>query len=110
MKSNVLAAAGIAATVSACATPPDKIKPIDLPNNAYMSRSCGEIAGEKATLQARVKGLSEHQATAAKNDAWGVFMLGVPVYSMTGGDRGKDLAVAKGQLGAADRALKQKGC
>ena len=52
----------------------------------------------------------EQQTITAGNDAFGVFMIGVPIGKMSGGDRAPDIAQYKGQLIAIGSAMVAKGC
>lgn len=74
----------LAAALSACATHPDKIKPA-----AYSGATCTDADRQ------RLASLSEEQKRTAKNDAVGVFLIGLPVGSMGGKDHGKEIARLK---------------
>lgn len=78
-------AAAIALFVSGCATDPDRIKPV-----AY--------AGDKCTAadRARLAELSAEQKRAASSDAMGVFLIGLPVGSMSGKNHQAEIARLKG--------------
>ena len=54
--------------------------------------------------------LSADQKKAASGDAWGVFLLGLPLSSMSGADKETEIAIAKGRLDAIDRQQTAKGC
>ncbi len=55
-------------------------------------------------------GGSHVESNAATNDALGVFLIGLPVSSMSGGDKEAAISVAKGQLQEIDRVQQVKGC
>jgi hypothetical protein len=78
-------AAAIAIFVSGCATHPDKIKPA-----AYSGKPC------TTADRTRLASLTEDQKRAAKNDALGVFLIGLPVGSMNGQDHKAEIAKLKG--------------
>lgn len=96
--------------VTACAKGPDAIAPAAIPLAAYTGSSCAalrnDLAAEKATLSA----LEDAQRSAQTGDAVGVFLLGVPLASATGGDKAGDLAVSKGKVQSMELAMKSKGC
>ena len=71
------------ATLASCATPPGRIQPA-----AYAS-DCPANAKE------RLAELSQVQQSAATNDALGVFLIGLPVGSMGGGDHEVEIARLK---------------
>lgn len=76
---------GIAASLAACATPPGRIKAVENPG------AC--TAEDKARLQA----LTAQQNKTANNDALGVFLIGLPLGSMSGGDAETEIALLKGR-------------
>ena len=54
--------------------------------------------------------LSAAQQSAATQDTVGVLLLGVPIASMSGGDKEAQLASEKGKLQAIDRQTVSKSC
>ncbi len=54
--------------------------------------------------------VSKAQNDAATGDAFGVFLIGVPMSSTFGGDKEGQVAVNKGKVQAIENALKAKGC
>lgn len=90
MKSIMLLSALCAiASLSACATPPDRIDPIKTASAA----PCTE--GDRKYLSYLV----EEQAKMAREDAIGVFLIGIPVGTMGQGDHSKEIAGLKGRCG-----------
>ncbi|NGO50476.1 hypothetical protein [Allomesorhizobium camelthorni] len=74
--------------VSACATPPNRIKPI------------ANAAPCTSQDRTRLAEISKVQAATATNDAVGVFLVGLPVGSMVGGaDHKQEIALLKGRCG-----------
>ncbi|WP_133123853.1 hypothetical protein [Phyllobacterium zundukense] len=71
------------ALLAGCATPPGRIQPL-----AYASNCPPNAAQQLAAL-------STVQQSAATNDALGVFLIGLPVSSMAGGDHGAEIARLK---------------
>ncbi|TGQ80666.1 hypothetical protein EN850_14255 [Mesorhizobium sp. M8A.F.Ca.ET.207.01.1.1] len=87
MKRTVLTVSILAAPTG-CATPPEKIAGI--PN----SRPCTQADRERLAVT------SNQQSKASTGDALGVFLIGVPVASMSGGDHEAEIAILKGRCGA----------
>ncbi|TIN27422.1 MAG: hypothetical protein E5Y31_13080 [Mesorhizobium sp.] len=77
----------VLASLAACATPPDKISGI--PN----SGPCTQADRERLAI------VSNQQNKASTGDALGVFLIGVPVASMSGGDHEAEIAILKGRCG-----------
>ncbi|BCM19224.1 hypothetical protein [Mesorhizobium sp. J8] len=73
--------------IAGCATPPDKIAGV--PNAGPCTQADKE----------RLATLTNQQNKAANGDALGVFLIGVPVASMSGGDHETEIAVLKGRCG-----------
>ncbi|AZO44346.1 hypothetical protein EJ076_26225 [Mesorhizobium sp. M7D.F.Ca.US.005.01.1.1] len=77
----------VLAGLAGCATPPDKISGI--PN----SGPCTQADRQRLAV------ISNQQNKAATGDALGVFLIGVPVASMSGGDHEAEIAILKGRCG-----------
>ncbi|RWC25946.1 MAG: hypothetical protein EOS70_32575 [Mesorhizobium sp.] len=75
------------AGLAGCATPPDKIAGV--PN----AGPCTQADRERLAL------LTNQQNKAATGDALGVFLIGVPVSSLSGGDHETEIAILKGRCG-----------
>lgn len=83
-----IAIAGImAATLAGCATPPDRIAGV--PNQGQ----CTAADRERLAI------LYSRQEKAARNDALGVFLIGLPMASMGGADHETEIAILKGRCG-----------
>ncbi|MBZ0163384.1 MAG: hypothetical protein K8H74_11800 [Notoacmeibacter sp.] len=107
----IIVASGIALVVmSGCATPPDRIAAIDLPTSVYANETCAGLAAERSTTTAKLAVLEKKQNKAVMDDAAGVFLIGLPVSSMTGGDQEVQIAAEKGKLQAIDRSIAEKQC
>ena len=96
--------------VTACAKRPDAIVPVDIPMAAYSGEACPQLARELVSEQGKLASLSKQQNNAANGDAFGVFLIGVPASSLTGGDKEGDVSVSKGKVLAIQNAMKAKGC
>lgn len=109
MKKIILTAA-ILAAASSCAKRPDAIVPVDIPMAAYGNQDCQQLAQELIKEQQNLAAVSKAQNDAATGDAFGVFLIGVPMSSTFGGDKEGQVAVNKGKVQAIENALKSKGC
>lgn len=75
-------------TLAGCATPPERIAGV--PN----AGPCTTSDKQRLAL------LSNQQSKAATGDALGVFLIGVPVSSLSGNDHEAEIAILKGRCGA----------
>lgn len=94
-----------ALALSACAPGPNAVAPASMPANTYSDLTCQQAKAEHAKLTNEVAALSQKQKNAAAGDAIGVFLIAVPVSSLTGNDVQGELATAKGKLLAAEARL-----
>ncbi len=76
-------ALGLLATAAACAKPPGRIQPL-----AYAT-NCPVNAAQQLEV------LSKAQQSAANTDALGVFLIGLPLGSMSGSDNETEIARLK---------------
>lgn len=100
----------VALALTACAKRPDAIVPADIPMQAYTAYDCNSLAIELAKEKAALSSVSKKQHDAATGDAFGVFLLGVPMSSTFGGDQEGNVAVAKGKVQAIESAMISKKC
>ncbi len=103
-------AAALAATLAACAKRPDAIAPVATTMAAYASLSCAELARAEEGEAKALAVLSDQQNSAATGDAVGVFLIGVPVSTVAGGDKAGEIAASKGRLEAMRQAATAKRC
>lgn len=103
MKKIILVSA-LAFTVSACAKGPDSIAPVSM-NGAYDGISCSAANKMLTEERARYNALASKQKGAVAGDAIGVFLIGVPVSSLTGGDAEGQIAESKGKIIALETRL-----
>lgn len=96
--------------LAACAKRPDAIVPTEIPMAAYSNLDCVGLTRELATEQGKLAALSKQQNNAANGDAFGVFLVGVPMSSLTGGDKEGDISVQKGKVISIQSTMKAKGC
>lgn len=97
-------------TLTACAKQPDQIAAVEVGTDSYTRYSCSQLRNEKTKISQELENLSAKQKSAASGDAWGVFLLGLPVSSMSGNDQEALIAIAKGKVQAIDRQMVAKGC
>ncbi|RYD84803.1 MAG: hypothetical protein EOP84_04455 [Verrucomicrobiaceae bacterium] len=94
----------LALALAACAQSPDAIAPIPM-IGAYDNVSCSKanalLSQERKTLTA----LSAAQKDAVSGDAIGVFLIGVPVSSLSGDDKEGAIAASKGKVLALEARL-----
>lgn len=100
----------IATAVAGCAKNPDAIAPIAMPANAYSGLSCEQLAAEHRRSSEALEAVSKQQTQAATGDAVGVFLIGVPVSSLSGGDKEGLVAQHKGELVAIEGAMRSQHC
>lgn len=96
--------------VSACAKQPDQIAAAEIGTGGYERFNCRQLATQKTEITQKLANLSASQKNVANGDAWGVFLLGLPISSMSGNDKETAIAVAKGHVQAIERMQEQKSC
>lgn len=100
----------ITLVISSCAKRPDAIAPTAIPSAAYSNLTCSELAAELNKEAATLATLSAEQNQAASNDAFGVFLIGVPLGSVSGNDKEGLIAVSKGKVQAIEATRLSKRC
>ena len=101
----LIAAASL--TLAACAQSPDSIAPVSMPGGMYDSYSCHAAHAEHTRVAASLAALESQQRAAVAGDAVGVFLIGVPMSSITGGNKAGLIAAEKGKVLALDARLKR---
>jgi hypothetical protein len=94
-----------AIAVSGCAKRPDAIAPVTAPAGAYQNLSCTQSQQERMRLGQSLAALEVQQNNTATGDAIGVFLIGLPLGSVGGGDVEGQIAAQKGQVQALDMRL-----
>lgn len=84
--------------------------PADIPIAAYAPQDCRSLSIDLSKEKASLAALSKKQHDAATGDAFGVFLIGVPMSSTFGGDNEGNVAVAKGKAQAIESAMTSKQC
>jgi hypothetical protein len=91
------AALALLASLSACAASPESIPAATIPPSIYAGYSCDRLLGLQQRIEAALQTAMLQQKSASINDAWGVFLIGLPTASMGGGDIAPQVASLKGQ-------------
>ncbi|MDU8913359.1 hypothetical protein [Aestuariicoccus sp. MJ-SS9] len=99
--------------LSACATPPEKIKPNELSPLTYSKYSCSTLRLHAIRVDNSLNLASGRQRDAAKKDAFrtatAFFIFWPAAFLIDGGDDNK-IATLKGQANALLEAAERKGC
>lgn len=95
------------ATLAACASAPESIAPVPM-FGAFDNMGCQTAADELAATRATLAAAEQAQRDTVGADALGVFLLGLPLGSLSGGDREAQIAVERGRVLALDARL--RGC
>ena len=103
-------ALGAIVAASGCAKNPDAITPMTMPVNAYSGLTCDQLNEEHRRSSASLMAAEAQQRQAVTGDAVGVFLVGVPMSSLTGGDKEGVVAQHKGEIIAIDSQLRSKRC
>lgn len=93
-----------AAALAACAQSPDAIAPVSM-GNAFDGVSCATAQSMLTTTNQQLAVLSAQQQSAVTGDTLGVFLIGVPVSSLSGGDKAGLIAAEKGKKLALENRL-----
>lgn len=90
--------------IAACAKSPDAIAPVSM-GNAFAGVSCAQAAADLNAERTTLAALEGKQRGAVAGDAVGVFLIGVPVSSLTGGNVEGQIAASKGKVLALSARL-----
>ncbi|MBV7377290.1 hypothetical protein [Maritimibacter dapengensis] len=110
MTKTIIGMAVIGTFLVSCAKAPENIAAADIGTNAYRGYSCSQLTQTKVKYRQALANLSAQQQDAAAGDAFGVFLLGLPLASMSGSDKETQIAVTKGHLQAIELEEARKGC
>lgn len=97
--------AGLCLTMSACASRASSIAPVSVSATEYASLTCDETRYELSEARTRENALTRRQNNAATTDAATVFLVLLPLGSVFGADVSGELAQAKGEVSALERAV-----
>lgn len=104
MKTITILTAALGLGLAACAKSPDAIPPVSMAG-AYDSVSCDYARQALMTERQNLASLTSAQNSAVAGDAVGVLLIGVPVSSLTGGDKSGDIGATKGKILALESRL-----
>ncbi len=93
--------------LAACAQSAASIAPVAM-GDAYRGTSCATASAMLNTERQTLATLSKAQEGAVAGDAIGVFLIGVPVSSLSGADNEGAIAASKGKVLALEARL--SGC
>lgn len=109
MKKIYLIGVALALALSGCAKKPENIAAVSVGDGVYANLSCKNISANLVKYKQNLENLSAEQRSAASGDAWGVFLLGLPVSSMGGADKEASISVTKGHIQQLE-AEQQRRC
>ena len=99
-----------AVSLSACAKSPEQISAVEIADTTYANANCKALVKQEIQQTQLLHALSADQRKAQDGDALGVFLLGLPLSSMSGADKETEIAVAKGRVNAIRRQQAAKSC
>lgn len=98
------------AMLAGCAAKPETIAPAYVSTIPYETWTCEQLASETQHIETAMSGAYAQQNQARTNDAVGVFFIGLPVSTMSGGNVAPQIANLKGQQEAVRQTMQRKGC
>ena len=99
-----------AAFVTGCAKAPNSIAPSYVSEVPYQSYTCKQLGEELQRLEAAYTTTAKAQEDARTGDAWGVFLIGLPTSSLSGGNVAAEVASLKGQMVAVQKSIITRNC
>jgi len=106
----MIAAVVVAASLGGCAASPESIQAATIPPAIYDGYSCNRLLNLQQRIEASLQTAMLRQKSASINDAWGVFLIGLPTASMSGGDIAPQVASLKGQRATVGGLISAQGC
>lgn len=97
-------------SVSACAKPPSSIVAAYVSDVGYKSMTCSQLSAELTRVNAQLPPLEQQQQNAATGDAVGVFLVGIPVSSLGGGDVEGQISRLRGERQTMETTMISKSC
>lgn len=92
------------ALVAACAQSPDAIARVSM-GNAFSAISCNQARSKLVQERQTLAALESKQRSAITGDAVGVFLIGVPVSSLSGNDVAGSIGASNGKAIALENRL-----
>ncbi len=99
----------LVAGLSSCAKRPESIVASHVSFERYSDKNCIELNTIMSDTREQLNHVSELQNSKATGDAWGVFLVLVPVSQMTGDYEGQ-VAQLKGEVNAIETAQIKNKC
>lgn len=96
--------------MSGCAAAPASIAPMQISESKYSNFDCAQLSLEQDKLTTQLTMYSMAQEQTKANDALGVFMLGLPLGSMSGGNKAPEISMLKGEINAIHKIGLGKDC
>lgn len=109
MKHRYVAAAALL-VLAGCAKPPSAIAPSYVSDVGFKALECNELSHELARINQQLPPLEQQQKNASTGDAVGVFLVGIPVSSLGGGDVEGQIARLRGERQTIENVMRSKGC
>lgn len=94
--------------IAACAASPGSIAPVSM-GNAFATYDCRAAAADLAAERQNLATLEGAQRAAVAGDAIGVFLIGVPASSLTGGNKAGEIGASKGKVLALEARVASCG-
>lgn len=104
MNKFIVASVACILALAGCAKLPDAIAPVSM-TGAYDNVSCSKAQAMLTQEQTNLAALSVQQKNAATGDAVGVFLVLIPVSTMTGSNKEGEIAASKGKVNALTARL-----
>ncbi len=108
MLARTVTAVGLLVFVAACAKGPDSIPPVAM-YNAFVAVPCADARAQLMQERQTLAALEGKQRSAVAGDAVGVFLIGVPVSSLTGNDVSGQIGASKGKVLALESRMMSCG-
>ena len=100
----------MAALLASCASLPQNISASSIDETPYQAWSCTRVGAERARVADDLALASDAQRHARRLDTIGVVLVGLPVASILGAGRGRQIAQLKGQQIALDHRSTAATC
>ena len=99
----------IVAMIAGCAKPPSRIAATAVSSSEYADLTCSQMVAELSDVSEKLDDVSRRQRNKVATDAATVFLVLIPVTSMSG-DNEAEVAKYKGEKDALQRAMSKRDC
>lgn len=100
----------LAILLTGCAAHPNDIEAISAPPKKFSGLSCPQLLQQKSATNESYVALRERQLETRQADTAGLLLVGLSVGGLSGGDKQKEIAIAKGEIAEIDVAIATKKC